>query len=667
MRARVAAALRNEQTRFRLGLLLCGAIATWLVFPVTNAGMIVNLDAPRHLLRVKVVAEQFLPSGHIDGWSPYWYLGAQLFLFQSYGYFFVSGLAAYLLANLLDLGTVFKVFYCLPILTLPLAMGYLARRLGVSRDGTIVAALASLVLGTMLGFGMRGLFVTGLLIQAVGVVLFAVAWPSLLDALDGRPRQLWIAALLLGATLVTHFITGAYSLATVGIVAAGLAVLRRDPRVLYRYAAVAALVLLLAGHALFPTLQWHELGGGAVGWGKSSKRAIAFVTGWLFGTPLWTLPAYAAAIWAIFVERSRLAVTALVLFGTAAVAVSRPLPLEPDFLSDVLRSLIRPRALPYSCLFVALFMGVAYDRFAELWKPLARRNRRLAMAAAAAIAITLGLNAAFELVDHRANVETEYAAKRRPKKEFSRVVKWLRRHSEPGTIVAMERTAFKWARLGARSSVSVLNYYTGVYVTGGDQVELTSAARRGRVHQMMRKPEKAARRLRKYGVTYAIVTDGETRKLLAHAKDFEAAFEDRRTTIYRVRGGGVRLSGKGFEVKRFRHISPEQLRWTLETGSRRAWYPVTAAVSYHPNWQARVDGRTVPIQRVKQSLMRFRVPAGAVRVELEFQRSNAETFYNWLSGLTLLAVVAGLIAPRRRAERIDEDLATAAAMRGQAP
>ncbi|HYB98144.1 MAG TPA: hypothetical protein VEC57_03320 [Candidatus Limnocylindrales bacterium] len=650
----------QESTRFRLGLLLCLAVVVFLVWPVTNDGMIVNADAPRHLLRVKVMAEQFLPSGHVDGWSPYWYLGAQLFLFQSYGYFLVIGLAALLLDGVLDLLTVFKVFYALPVVALPLVVAHVARRLGVSRDGAVVAAMASLVLGTMLGFGMPGLFVTGLLPHSVGVLLFALAWPVLLDALDGVPGQLWKAVLLMAAALLAHFITGAYALAVAGLVAAGIAVVRRDPGLLVRYAAIAALVLLLAGHALFPSLQWHELGGGSVGWGEGGGRAVALATGGLFGPRALVLPAYAAAIWAVLFDRSRLAITAAVALVTAVLAVTGPFSWEPQPMVEMMRRVVRPRALSFVCLATVLFTGVAFDKARPWLSALARRSRPGAAVVVAAVLVIVG-SAAAELAHHRRNVETEYAQRKRPRKEFARVVRWLDRKAEHGAIVAMDRTAFRWARLGVHSVVSVLNFHTGVYTLGGDQVELTSAGRRGDLGRIMRKgSRRGAERLRRLGIRYVIVTSQDVREFFEGSDDFVPVLQERRTTIYRLRDGGSRLSGEGFSVERFRDLTPEHLRWTVRTATRRRWYPATAAVSWHPNWQALVDGRPVVTRQAKDSLIRLRVPAGSVRVELKFERSAMESLYNWISALTLAGVLAAMVSRRRQAMRSRAAVAAAA-------
>src|SRR5207253_4302709 len=112
---------RGAKAAFLAGILALTALALWMVWPAFRSGRIINLDAPRHLLRSFVMMKQFLPSGHVDGLSPWWYLGAQLFLFQSYGYFFLIGGTALVLSSwhLATLPEVFKFYYVLPIVLLP--------------------------------------------------------------------------------------------------------------------------------------------------------------------------------------------------------------------------------------------------------------------------------------------------------------------------------------------------------------------------------------------------------------------------------------------------------------------------------------------------------------------------------------------------------------------
>jgi len=639
-----AAALRGPRAPFVLAILACTLLAVWLVYPVTRPGMIVNQDAPRHLLRTKVMVEQFLPSGHVDGWSPYWYLGAQLFLFQSYGYFAVIGAAALLLQSLLSMHAVFKLFYVLPIVVLPAAVAYLARRSGLTRGGAAVAALAALIFGTNLGYGMAGLFRTGLLIQAAGIVVFALAWPAVLDALDGVRHALWKASLLLGAMLVVHFISGAYALAAAGVVAAALSLWRRDVGVLMRYVMLAAIVLLLAGHSIFPALELREYGGFAVGWGERRTRDDEFLRGELLGPRVLVLCAYAAGVWAILFDRGRLAMTALLLFGTGAVAVSGPFWWEPAWLQRALSTLVRPRAVPYACLFAALMAGLAFERVRAGFTVLAQRGLRPHWMLALALALALGAAAVAmkEAIVLRRHVHTEATHRGPGRREFLRVVRWLREHAPPQSVIAVDRRAFDFAHLGVRSVISMLNLRTGVYTLGGDQAELSAAAARSPRGPLndQDQPERVAERLRAYGVSHLIVTTAAARERYDASGDFSSGYRDRNATIYEVERGGVRLHGKAVSVLRSRY-TPELARWTVRT---KAGGKAVAAISPHPNWKATVSGRPVALSAVPDSLLSLELPPGMREVELVYERRWSERLYNWISLVTLVGV---LVAWRR--------------------
>jgi uncharacterized membrane protein YfhO len=69
---------------------------------------------------------------------------------------------------------------------------------------------------------------------------------------------------------------------------------------------------------------------------------------------------------------------------------------------------------------------------------------------------------------------------------------------------------------------------------------------------------------------------------------------------------------------------------------------------YYPGWKAKVDGHDAPIERVDYLLRGVRVPAGAHRVELEYQPASWRA--GWILSLAALVAIAGLalVGLRRR-------------------
>lgn len=98
---RSLAALPRDLTRRQAfaGLALCSLVAAWMTSALWGPGLPAGSDMARHYWRARVESDLFVATGHIDGWSPYWHLGLQQFLFQSYGYYFLIALAERLVGS----------------------------------------------------------------------------------------------------------------------------------------------------------------------------------------------------------------------------------------------------------------------------------------------------------------------------------------------------------------------------------------------------------------------------------------------------------------------------------------------------------------------------------------------------------------------------------------
>ncbi len=663
---------RTAKAAFLAAVLAVSALALWMVWPAFRPGRVINLDAPRHLLRAFVMTKQFLPSGHVDGLSPWWYLGAQLFLFQSYGYFFLIGITSIVLsgwAHVATLHQIFKFYYVLPILLLPAAAALLARRLGIARRGAAAAALASLIFTSPLGYGVQGMFGIGLLLQGVGIVGFALAWPEFLAVLMDRTRTPWRAVLMVAAVVLCHFISGAYTLGAAGLAAAWLALTSRSLRPLLRYMLVASLVLLIAGHSLFPSVELHSMSGQGVGWGTERDRFWRLLAGTLFGARELALPAIAAAAWAVFRGNRMLSISAMLFFTTALVGGANEQPWMPASIESIIQLLLRPRALPYAALLQAVFAGLAADRVLAVIEGAAAKyfdlpsRRWWALAAPALLAVML-LTGRDELNYQRRFVKTESELGRRDHNVYLKLVEWLRSNVHPPAIVAVPRTLLPQSAVGARSVISFLNLDTGLYTFGGDQAELTRASRHsGRVDldRLDKGVSRNAGVLRAAGVSYVILSDRDLRERLADVHELEQVFEydqpahnarsskhghshdddDEKSigvAVYRLRGGGEWLRGSGLHAESLEKL-PEHLSWDVTVEGTTGFRPATAALNWHPNWSARIDGNPTPTRMTPSRRVQFEVPAGKSRVTLDFVRTTREKVWNALSLATFVAVL----------------------------
>jgi len=240
----------------------------------------------------------------------------------------------------------------------------------------------------------------------------------------------------------------------------------------------------------------------------------------------------------------------------------------------------------------------------------------------------------------------------------------LRENVEPPAIVTISRRAFDSRSTGARSVVSLLNLDTGLYTLGGDQAELTTAGNRfGRadLDRIDQHPAHYAKILRGAGVSFVVVTDPDVRAGVVGQRDFELVYEydaprvskaTKGTSgfgVFRVRNSGSRIHGSGLEVSDFEE-APERLAFRLRVRPGLPTRPVTASVSWHPNWVATVDGAPVPVTRTKDEKVAFEVPVGVHQVTVEYVRRPREHLYDNVSAASLLFVVSawGLGALRRR-------------------
>jgi uncharacterized membrane protein YfhO len=102
----------------------------------------------------------------------------------------------------------------------------------------------------------------------------------------------------------------------------------------------------------------------------------------------------------------------------------------------------------------------------------------------------------------------------------------------------------------------------------------------------------------------------------------------------------------GAEVK---ITSYEPHRIELETRHPQPGFLVLSEV-YYRGWDAWVDGKKTPVERVNYALRGLAVPPGEHRIEFIFR---APTFRNGAlySALGLIALLAGLVAEHNRLKR----------------
>jgi hypothetical protein len=110
-------------------------------------------------------------------------------------------------------------------------------------------------------------------------------------------------------------------------------------------------------------------------------------------------------------------------------------------------------------------------------------------------------------------------------------------------------------------------------------------------------------------------------------------------------------------------------RWKLDVSGPRPSL-VVVAESYFPGWKATVDGKDVTPVEADGAFLGVPVAAGDHQIELEYHRPATAALGRWVTGLTLLAVLALWVAPGqpgRRRRRPSRDLGDALEMGPPAP
>lgn len=247
------------ERRLPWALVLAACLLTAIAYrsEVTDGAPEVN-DAIFHLALVDRVSA----TGSLDPWIPYWGMGFPVLRYYQHLPHVAVVLVHRLLLQRLPLPTVYHGLLLGALALLPAAFYFGARRLGLARHTSALAALCVPLVAVdpnqrfLFGIGPLS-FVwlgSGLFPQLIALLFFLPAIGTLHEAaIDGR--RPWLAVLLLWATWMSHLLLG-YSACLLGL----LVVLRSDaagdrPRVLRRVLVIYAVTALGLLHLLLPTVR----------------------------------------------------------------------------------------------------------------------------------------------------------------------------------------------------------------------------------------------------------------------------------------------------------------------------------------------------------------------------------------------------------------------------
>jgi hypothetical protein len=642
-------------TRFQtgVGLAVLVLVGFWMSADIWGPGLPAGLDMARHFWRARVLHDLYLPAGHVDGWSPYWHLGLEQFLFQSYGYYLVMALSDRITLGFFDFLTTFKFYVAAPLGFLPLAAYLLSRSAGLHRASSVLAGFVVLSVTVGTGFGVKGWFAVGLLLQGPGILLIALVLALSLHGIPKGGWYLWAAALGTGAALVTHFISGAYLLTAVWIYAVGVSLEDRSLRPIGRAVLFAIVALALSAHSLDRTIALQDFMGQTVGWGKGTP-IIRVAAGEYFAGPVVSAIGYLGAIAAIVGRRRGVQALAWMFVLTVFLVAGPRFELPFDILNETLNSVFRPRSMPAACLVFPVLFAYGIERLLTWTTLLCERVQapRVVLHTVAAIIIIVPAIATVQRIQFLERIPRHVrAADSDEALPFETVIEWLQDNVESPAVVGFEMDAFHSRESGSPRFASLLNDRTGLFALGGDQSEATDV----RHHRMTEpdrltttRPQLAADALRRLSVSHVIVRDPVARERLRNSSDFIREFSAGTVEVFSIPGPHQFASGPSLVVHDL-DFTAERVSWEIEN-RREDPSIATLAVSRHPNWQALLDGEPLAITETRDKLLSVQLPTGRHHLEVQWVRSLRERACNWISFLTLgLAIVQ--IGRRPRAQQ----------------
>lgn len=130
-----------------------------------------------------------------------------------------------------------------------------------------------------------------------------------------------------------------------------------------------------------------------------------------------------------------------------------------------------------------------------------------------------------------------------------------------------------------------------------------------------------------------------------------AAVDDRRQVLYLVDDGPTQQVSEPIPGASVRRVSGrlDADRAEYEVDTPLAGWAIVSELWY-PGWTAEVDGREVIVRRANAAFRAVEVPAGKSRIVFRYEAPGLRAG-SWLSGLTLLVLVAGTVAGLRRRPR----------------
>ena len=656
----------------RVAPLIGAFLGVWIVRRMWGSALIAGADSTAIAARTDRTIGDVLANGHLNGWSPYFSIGHDAFLINPPGFTLIIAMIRAATFGQLSTGGAIKIAVLLSFVLLPIAVGACARSLGADRRVAALSGMLSLSVTVFAGFGVRGVFETGLYPFQIAAPLFFFALAAIVDAacLPSRRRST-IAALWIAALVLTHVL-----MATVLVYCAAIALVvvylaRRATFGLKSCAAVAGAgvgAAALCSVWLLPLLAHRTLAGRAATWVPPAfheqiadvlegrrlyDQALArlIIVGWLF-----------VGIVALRGRRRALIPCAVAFGSIVAVHVIRGM-YPGDVTSQMpWRSMTSIGVI--AVIPAASFIVAAADWSTDLLHRLGRwispraalgRHRRF-------VADVLGITVCLVFVLGIDDRSTPRGQLTDPIPAMHETAARLHELVPVGSRFAVEEDfPTEIARLGVIAPARWLAWASGRNELNSFNPELNKSATALFVRDIHDGSSGVAGRMAALGVTHIVTTSDESALRLTQIAELTrntelTLVEERRPvriwsvaateradprTLLSVDGGTLTAT--------YERRSNEHHRFVAEVSQT---VNAAVAIAYSPRWKLTIDGRSVEPTPLFDGRMQFELTAGRHEIVLDYGRD----WRTVVGGVVSLIAFAGAMAIlwRTRRQKIND-------------
>jgi len=628
-------------------LLLSAILSFWIFIPFWKQGLPVGWDAGQHYLRCWLMKNLFLSNFKLDGWSPYWYLGIQQFLFYSPFVYILVSLLHFFTFQLLPLLICYKIFYFLIYFVLPFACYWLMRQFKVDPLPSSIAALGVPSFSAIHGLGIEGLFIPGLFAQGFGILIFCFALGSLRKLKDYGGKNVLLMGLVIGILFISHIITSLY-FGFCLLIFIAFNIYSGDKKNLFRIFTALVLGILISLFALWPAFNFRDLRGPEIGWGDFNF-INDILEGKYFGPSLLNIFSILGFIILFFLKEKETKIIAFLAILTYLVASWKLVLLDSGIFSDIFRQVYKTHTFPYLAIYFIMFLGIFLQFFINVFSyifsiSITLNGKKATNQILAIVIICLVLVVTYNSFKRLSflkgyiKVDSDFSNSKR--KSIIEGFQWLEQNTPQNIVVAFDDRWETFGEIGFNQFASQINLFANRYTLQGNQIEAT-CANNTEVGKKFAEwpPQKLFEKLTRYNVSYLYTwNDDSMRNLSQHPELFRLVYFNGISSIWQLINYDFYYISNNVKIIKF-FFSPERIKW--EVLNKEKNNRIIAAIAYHPKWKLYINGIQTKIDKTDDHLITFSLPESEslYAIDLRFEKTFFEIVFNIISFVTFFVIL----------------------------